>query len=290
MVVGVDGSEEARAALTWAAAEIGDGELFAVYGLSQWAELAWASIQVNPSLILGEASSLLRDAWCEPADEAGVTCERVTHEDEPATALLTVAEKVDADLIAVGSHSHTRWTPHYLGSVASKLLHRSRRPVAIVPRPHDPAESRGDIVVGVDGSEASRAALAWAIEQAAATGRRVRAVWVVNQLMFYASAWAPGGGHPPGRGGREGGPGRARRPRARRRRLSRRGGPGRPLRRSGGETDRRVTRLGHVGPRDRSSPSTCQSSSSVRSPAAAPPRACALSCSYRPPSTRPRAA
>jgi nucleotide-binding universal stress UspA family protein len=192
IVVGMDGSEEARAALSWAVGEIGDGELFAVYGLSQWAEMAWASIQVDPSLILGEASSLLRDAWCEPADEAGVSCERVTHEDEPATALLEVADKVNADLIAVGSHSHARWTPHYLGSVASKLLHRSRRPVAIVPRPHEtPEDSRREIVVGVDGSEASRVALAWAIDQAVASGRRVRAVWVINQLVFYASAWAP---------------------------------------------------------------------------------------------------
>ena len=40
---------------------------------------------------------------------------------EPATALLGVADSMDADLIAVGSHSHMRWTPHYLGSVASFL-------------------------------------------------------------------------------------------------------------------------------------------------------------------------
>ena len=191
VVVGVDGSDEARAALAWAAGQV-DGELVVVYGISQWAELAWASVQVNPSLILGEARTLLDDSWCEPAVEAGVPCQKLTREEEPATALLSVADSLDADLIVVGSHSHMRWTPHYLGSVASKLLHKSSGPVAIVPRPLD--RSGGDtgrIVVGVDGSESSRSALAWAISHAVDTDREVRALWVVDERLFYTSAWAP---------------------------------------------------------------------------------------------------
>lgn len=191
IVVGVDGSDESRAALAWATDQT-DDELTAVYGLSQWAELAWASVQVDPSHILDEAASLLQDRWCEPAVDAGAACHAVTRETEPATALLEVADEIDADLIVVGSHSHARWTPHYLGSVASKLLHKSRRPVAVVPRPSQVAdEGRRDIVVGVDGSDASRAALRWAMAHAADTGREIRAIWVVNQLVFYSSAWAP---------------------------------------------------------------------------------------------------
>ena len=191
IVVGVDGSVEARAALAWAAGQV-DGDLVVVYGISQWAELAWASVQVNPSLILGEAKTLLDDSWCEPAVEAGVPCQKLTREEEPATALLSVADSSDADLIVVGSHSHMRWTPHYLGSVASKLLHKSSRPVAIVPRPLDRTGGEtGRVVVGVDGSESSRRALAWAISHAVDTDREVRALWVVDERLFYTSAWAP---------------------------------------------------------------------------------------------------
>jgi len=191
IVVGVDGSVEARAALAWAAGQV-DGELVAVYGISQWAELAWASVQVDPSLILGEARALLDDSWCEPATEAGATCQRITREEEPATALLGVADSMDADLIAVGSHSHMRWTPHYLGSVASKLLHKTTRPLAIVPRlPVRAGTEAARIVVGVDGSASSRTALSWAISHATDTNRDVRAVWVVDERLFYTSAWAP---------------------------------------------------------------------------------------------------
>lgn len=196
IVVGVDGSEGAHAAMTWASGQIGSGRLVAVYGMSQWAEMAWASVQVDPSWILGEAKTLIEEEWCEPATRAGVECERVTLEEEPAAALMTAGDEVDADLLVVGSHSAAPWAPHYLGGVASKLLHKTRRPVAIVPRTYDPeASDRDAVVVGVDGSPASTAALGWAVAHAADTGGTVRAVWVVDERLFSVSDWAPAADH-----------------------------------------------------------------------------------------------
>ena len=55
------------------------------------------------------------------------------HHGEPVPKILTIADKLDADLIVVGSHSKGRLEYAFLGSVAEKILRKSHRPVMIVP-------------------------------------------------------------------------------------------------------------------------------------------------------------
>jgi nucleotide-binding universal stress UspA family protein len=52
-----------------------------------------------------------------------------------AKAILAAAKHHDARLVVLGSSSRTDLPRMLLGSVASRLLHTSTRPVLIVPRP-----------------------------------------------------------------------------------------------------------------------------------------------------------
>ncbi len=51
----------------------------------------------------------------------------------PAPTILKTAEKMDADLIVMGSHSHGTLDTLFIGSVANKVMNRSNKPVLLVP-------------------------------------------------------------------------------------------------------------------------------------------------------------
>lgn len=63
-----------------------------------------------------------------PEDRQRVQSIEVTH-GEPAERILEAADRLEADLIVVGSHGKGRLRHVLLGSVAEKVLHRSTRPV-----------------------------------------------------------------------------------------------------------------------------------------------------------------
>ena len=52
---------------------------------------------------------------------------------EPAPTILAVADKLDADMIVLGSHSKGALHYAFLGSVAEKILRKAIRTVVIVP-------------------------------------------------------------------------------------------------------------------------------------------------------------
>jgi nucleotide-binding universal stress UspA family protein len=52
-------------------------------------------------------------------------------------ALLAEAERIDADLICLATHSRTRLTKLVLGSAAHEVLVEAGRPVLLVPSPLD---------------------------------------------------------------------------------------------------------------------------------------------------------
>jgi nucleotide-binding universal stress UspA family protein len=89
-------------------------------------------------------------------------------------ALLREAEAFRADTIAIGSHGHRRLTEILLGGVAGELIHSAPCSVLIARRP--PRGRSGRIVVGVDGSQHSAAALAAAHELARRLGVPLEAV------------------------------------------------------------------------------------------------------------------
>jgi nucleotide-binding universal stress UspA family protein len=57
---------------------------------------------------------------------------------QPARRLAKLAERIDADLIVVGTRGHAPLAGLVLGSVTQQLLHDSNRPVLAVPPGSDP--------------------------------------------------------------------------------------------------------------------------------------------------------
>jgi nucleotide-binding universal stress UspA family protein len=89
---------------------------------------------------------------------AGVGAEgeiRETKVGHIATAILHAAQDHDARLVVLGSSSRTDLPRLLLGSVASRLLHISTRPVLIVPRTDAPAEAASSSSSAVAASEAA---------------------------------------------------------------------------------------------------------------------------------------
>jgi len=51
----------------------------------------------------------------------------------PAETIVAESDKLDADLIVMGTHTDNRFGAHLLGSQARKVTQMSRRPVLVVP-------------------------------------------------------------------------------------------------------------------------------------------------------------
>lgn len=55
------------------------------------------------------------------------------HHGDPAPTILSVADRLDADMIILGSHSKGKLHYAFLGSAAEKILRKTHRTVVIVP-------------------------------------------------------------------------------------------------------------------------------------------------------------
>ncbi|GHJ96871.1 universal stress protein [Streptomyces sp. NE5-10] len=95
----------------------------------------------------------------------------------PATVLM--ARAAEADLVVVGSRRLGR-AAELLGesSVVVPLTARAPCPVVVVRAPEHTEVHPPTLVVGVDGSERSRDAVAFAVREAGLREARLRAVWV----------------------------------------------------------------------------------------------------------------
>lgn len=179
IVVGVDGSPGAERALRWARslAERTGGTVRAV--------MAWdyppLALPPHPiGLLAVPASGHMEAATAEALDralagveaEAGPAIERAVR--RGASADVLVAEGVDADLVVVGSRGRGTVRSVVLGSVSRRVAAAAPCAVAVVPEAldHDPL---GPVLVGVDGSSGSLAALRWA---GGATDGPIRALHV----------------------------------------------------------------------------------------------------------------
>ena len=141
IVVGVDGSQAANAALRWAVrhAELtGD----AVEAVIAWqfpivgASYGWAGVAVTEGTDLRAlAEKTLAEAVDKTAGpDTAVVIERRVVEGYPASVL--VEESAGADLLVVGSRGHGTFAGALLGSVSQHCSHHARCPVVIVRGSH----------------------------------------------------------------------------------------------------------------------------------------------------------
>ncbi len=150
IVVGVDGSPAAAAALRWAADMVGDdGEIVAVHGtatalIAQAAASAATGLGVFPDLEgpREEAQRQLEGPWREPVRDAGVAYRAVALHADPVDALLGTARQEDADVIAVGHQGPTGFLQRLFRGVFEGLIDEARRPVVVVP--YDPGSVEQD--------------------------------------------------------------------------------------------------------------------------------------------------
>jgi nucleotide-binding universal stress UspA family protein len=186
VVVGVDGSSGSRAALihavTTAAQRGADLDVVSSYPV----ELVWTGglpleVPDTEAIRLDTESrvrALLDEVRSDPSTAGtpgldAVVVRTVVSEGRTVPALLKRSE--DADLLVVGSRGRGAMRSALLGSVALHCATHARCPVVVVhPGPSDADSPR--VVVGVDGSTESRAALVVALAEAARTGAEVEVV------------------------------------------------------------------------------------------------------------------
>jgi nucleotide-binding universal stress UspA family protein len=184
VLVGVDGSDAAAAALGWAGrlARLVDAEVVVATAFRP------DQAEVSPEHyeeLKREAEHRLADEWSEPLRDSAVQHRAVLVAGAP-DMLLDVAEREDADLIVVGPRGHGTFASLHIGSVAHYLANHTRRPLAIVPEPGAQA-AVGRIVLGVDGSEGSDAAAHWCADLAGAVNAEVLAVYAFEPFV----EWVP---------------------------------------------------------------------------------------------------
>jgi nucleotide-binding universal stress UspA family protein len=146
IVVGVDGSESARRALTWAVHEAA-GSGGTVQAVMAW---SWDGIDMPPHAATHPAQEreharqiLSREIEGVPETaRRGVSIASEVVEGRAADVLTAAA--ADADLLVLGSHGHSRAHHAVLGSVSEECVRKATCAVVVLPvtqtRPQAPAE------------------------------------------------------------------------------------------------------------------------------------------------------
>jgi nucleotide-binding universal stress UspA family protein len=186
VVVGVDGTAGSRAALVYAwltaATQGADLEVVATYTVDAlWLDPYVYDPTVADSLrshtedMVGRlVDDVRRDPAVAASGSAAVALRSVVVAGPAAPELIVRSE--DADLLVVGSRGRGGVRSAMLGSVALHCVTHARCPVVVVhPTPIAPT-TPARVVVGVDGSDRSRAALAQALVEASRRGAEVEAV------------------------------------------------------------------------------------------------------------------
>jgi nucleotide-binding universal stress UspA family protein len=134
IVVGVDHSTEATAALRFALeeAQFRGARVLAVHAIDPFS--TYSSLAVDVTAAHEAADLLLEDATSDAKGEGDdVEIERRVVEGAPAAVL--VEESRNADLLVVGSRGHGGFVGLLLGSVGQQCAHHAACPVVIVRRP-----------------------------------------------------------------------------------------------------------------------------------------------------------
>jgi nucleotide-binding universal stress UspA family protein len=191
IVVGVDRSSHSGDALRWA---VGEARLV---GADVVAVLVWdlfrqhhadGEWRFDPGYDDTHADRALQAAVEDALGaEAAAQVARRTPCDLPAPGLLGAAK--EAELLVVGARGTGGFPGLQLGSVSQQVLHHAPCPVAVVRNavgPEDRPEG-GRVLVGVDGSPSSRAALRWALAEGGRRGANVAVLhsWEVPAIAGY---------------------------------------------------------------------------------------------------------
>ncbi|NDU71523.1 universal stress protein [Actinomadura sp. DSM 109109] len=166
VLVGFDGSPAAGHALRWAAREASRrGVPLRVCHAWNWPYPAGPQGDEALEIVRGMGVIALEDGVRIAQETApGLDVRSLLSKGTPPAALLAASQ--DAELVVVGARGSGGFDRLPLGSTAVHVPAHADRPVVVVPS-HEPAQTETRIVVGIDGSPASQAALRFALCEAA---------------------------------------------------------------------------------------------------------------------------
>ncbi len=178
VVVGVDGSPSAERAAVWAAAEATRRGV----GLRAVSAFGWPSEHAVGRVVIGDGyrEQLLNEARRKldvaagMAEEAAPGLEVATQVEVGSPIAVLGSEARRAQLVVLGDRGLGGISGLVVGSVAVGLAAHAACPVVVVRGAR--TEATGPVVVGVDGSPTSEAAVAFAFEAATARGAELVAV------------------------------------------------------------------------------------------------------------------
>ena len=202
IVCGVDGSAESLEAVRQADVLLEEGGRLVLVSAADLTDAI--HFQIAPTAVhaarraLAKAEELDRHAQeaLERARGEIVRAAEVTAiqaAGEPARCLIETAASEDVGLVVVGTHGLGRMRGIALGSVATRVLHRAPCSVHIARRPEEGTWSPHTILVGVDGSAASEAALAAARGLGGRLGATVEALTIEHSRAAHGLVEAAAG-------------------------------------------------------------------------------------------------
>jgi nucleotide-binding universal stress UspA family protein len=188
VLCGVDDTDAGSDA-AWTAARVaaprGSMILATVHDPSVAVHAGWMAMQVA-----GELVAAAKHASERGRAEAGPlhVVETRLVEGHPLDALQREIERTRATLAVVGTRGHSRAVGITLGSVTTHLLHEALCSVLVARPPSDRQTWPRTIVVGVDGSPGSEAALEAATELATRLGATLRPIIAAKEPLVDVAA------------------------------------------------------------------------------------------------------
>ncbi len=188
IVVGVDGSAGSANAMRWASS-LAARHKASILVMTHFVPTLSALPPPRVETSLAEQQQRL-ETWVSTAKLADLTVRCVVERGDPRNGIVRVANREQADLVVVGRVSQSAGPgPFHIGSMAEWLAHHCDLPLAVVGGAVNTTVR--SVLVGVDGSEGSRAALQWVRELAAVADIRVIVASVHQPYVEWTPSTSP---------------------------------------------------------------------------------------------------
>ena len=186
-IVAWDGSAPARAALDWAVKCCPGGEFVIARVLDH-------SMGITDFFVADSAAETAQTALADLAEQVRTAHPDLQVETEfvRGDPIGELRRRTGADrLVVVGTHRRQGSKLRFEWSVGARLAASARGPVAIIPE--DDGAARAWVVVGVDGSAASDAAVSFAAEYAHRTRQPLRVIHAWQEPVLWQGPEMPDG-------------------------------------------------------------------------------------------------
>jgi nucleotide-binding universal stress UspA family protein len=192
-IVGVDGSERSRDALSLAVALCAPGARLLIAHVHPYGQLSSLLGDGEYERLVRETTESIFDDVREVVPDTIERELRLVADDSPARGLEEMALQEGAEIVVVGSSSRSRLSRVLMGSVAEALLSGAPVPVALAPNGFASRSGTSWDVVGCgfDASAESRAALGFAERFAAGHGADLQVIAIHQPLSIGVSSGGP---------------------------------------------------------------------------------------------------